>query len=50
MDNEPRVYSGSGTEQCRRCLQVVVNNIQLIDKDGICAECHKELFDKGLFP
>jgi len=40
-----RIYSSSGMEQCNRCLKVVGSNIQLI-KNGICAECHKELFDK----
>lgn len=48
MDNEPRIYTASSTEQCRRCLKVVGGNIQLI-KDGICAECNKELFDKDYF-
>jgi len=40
-----RIYSSSGTEQCKRCLKVVGSNIQLI-KDGICAECHMELWDR----
>ena len=43
--NEYRIYSSAGTRQCKRCLQVVGDNIQLIDENGICAQCHKELFD-----
>ena len=44
--NEYKIYSSSGTRQCRRCLQVVGNNIQLIDANDLCYQCHKELFDK----
>ena len=45
--NDYRIYTSAGTEQCKRCLKVVGSNIQLI-VDGICAECHKELYDKYL--